>query len=438
MEKAFKNLVKSKFPFLLDSKLLLAVSGGVDSVVLAHLLKKCNLDFSMAHCNFKLRGEESDADEKFVAKLAEDLDVAIFAERFSTEEYAEKRKISVQMAARELRYQWFGDLKNTYHFDYILTAHHANDNLETFLINLVRGTGPEGLLGIKEIRNDIIRPLLPFSRKKIEAYASENDISWREDSSNASDKYMRNKIRHKIVPVLEELNENFLDSFANTQKYLQDELDLVEDYLSLLYPKIVTKNDFGYELDIAFLKKIPNTRQVLFQLLKSFGFTNWEDVVELLDAQPGKVVFSGSHRLIKDREKLLLTKIPSEQKANTVFSIDENEDFVMLPIGTFSISTSRAIESFDRHCIYVPIRKLSFPLKIRKWQAGDHFIPFGMKGTKKISDFMKDEKFSLPEKESTWVLLSDDKIVWVINHRLDDRFKVEKSDNKLLKISFSR
>lgn len=434
MEKTFKNLVKTNYPYLCGSKLLLAVSGGLDSVVLAHLCHEAKLDFSIAHCNFNLRGEESDGDEKFVVDLADSLEVEVFTESFDTLNFAENHKISVQMAARELRYEWFSELSSSVQFDYTLTAHHANDNLETFLINLIRGTGPEGLTGIKTEKEEIIRPLLDFSRKQIEAYARKKHYKWREDSSNASDKYMRNKIRHHIVPVMEELNPQLLDSFAKTQQHLQESMDLVEDYISLLYPKLVQKDTYGYAIDIDFLKKVPNQKQILYQLLKSFGFTEWNDVYDLLSAQTGKMVLSDTHRLIKDRQKLLLT----EQNGNSVnkeYNLGEDEELVMIPgMGTLHINEVKEMEQASESCIFVPERKLEFPLKIRKWKKGDYFYPFGMKGKKKLSDFFKDQKFSLPEKENTWILFSGNEIVWIINHRADNRFAVEKSDSKILKI----
>ena len=381
MEKAFKNHIKSEFPYLCQSKILLAVSGGVDSVVLAQLCKLAKLNFSIAHCNFNLRDKESDADEEFVLELAEKLDVEVFAENFDTKTFAEDTKISVQMAARELRYHWFEELSAAFKFDYILTGHHANDNLETFLINLIRGSGLEGFTGIKAVNNTVIRPFLPFSRKEIESYAKEHKIKWREDSSNASNKYLRNKIRHDIVPVLEELNPQLLESFAKTQSHLNDSFNLVEDYIGLIYPEIVSKSLYGYDLKIEVLKKLPNTKAVMYQLLNSFGFSEWEDVVQLLNAQPGKMILSETHRLIKDREVLMLTEIPSEENIEK-YGIQEGEEILMLPIGRFTISEVDKIENDSVHSIYVNEELLKYPLILRKWQEGDYFYPFGMKGKK--------------------------------------------------------
>jgi tRNA(Ile)-lysidine synthase len=340
------------------------------------------------------------------------------------------------MAARDLRYNWFEELRNAFNFDFILTAHHANDNLETFIINLVRGTGLEGLTGIKEDNNYIIRPLLSFSRAQLESYAKNNNLKWREDSSNASTKYMRNKVRHQVVPTLEELNPQLLQSFEQTQEHLKDSFNLIEDYIGLLYSEIVTKTRFGYQLKIETLRKIPNTKAVLYQLLRSFGFTEWNDVYHLLEAQPGKIVFSNTHRLIKDREFLVLTEIPNDMDSEE-FTIPEGEEIVMLPIGTFTIYEVANIEENSHNCIYVPKEKLIYPLVLRKWKEGDYFYPFGMKGKKKLSDFFKDKKLSLPEKENIWLLFSGEEIVWVVNHRADNRFAITDSTQNIIKITYA-
>ncbi|MFV9482582.1 tRNA lysidine(34) synthetase TilS [Christiangramia sp. ASW11-125] len=437
MEKAFKKIIKEEYPFLCTNKLLIAVSGGVDSIVLAHLCKMSKMEFSIAHCNFNLRGEESDADEAFVKELAEKMEVPFFTQSFNTLKFAENAGISIQMAARELRYNWFEELSNSMEFDYTLTAHHANDNLETFLINLIRGTGPEGLQGIKDKHHQLIRPLIKFSRSEIEEFANSKSLKWREDSSNASDKYMRNRIRHHMVPLMQELNPQLLETFAKTQQHLNESMELVEDYMSLLYPKIISRDVFGYALDIAFLKKVPNSKQVLYQLLKSFGFTEWNDVHDLMDAQTGKMVLSDTHRLIKDRTRLLLTEIQDET-INKEYQLEKGEEFVMIPdFGTLHLTEVDKFDKSATNSIFVPIRKLKFPLLIRKWKEGDFFVPFGMKGKKKLSDYFKDEKFSLPQKEQTWLLFSGEDLVWIINQRADNRFSVEKGDREILKISFS-
>ena len=436
MEKAFKNHIKSDFPYLATGKLLVAVSGGVDSVVLAHLCKSARLDFSIVHCNFNLRDEESDGDESFLLDLADALDVEIFTESFDTKTYARDAGISIQMAARDLRYNWFKELSASLGFDYILTAHHINDDLETFLINFIRGTGLEGLTGIKTENEKIIRPILKFSRKEIESFAREKKIHWREDSSNLDSKYLRNQIRNEIVPKMENINPQLLESFEKTQSHLRDSYNLVEDYIGLLYSQIVSKDVYGYRLNVPALEKIPNTGAVLYQLLKTFGFSEWNDVESLLSAQPGKMVFSSTHRLIKDREYLILTEIASE-KITRGFTINEGEEIVMLPLGKLTFHNVDKIGETPSNCIYVAQDKLNYPLLLRKWEKGDLFYPFGMKGKKKISDFFKDKKLSLPEKEETLLLCSNDKIVWVVNHRADARFAITSPSEKILKITYS-
>lgn len=431
----FKNHLQEHFPKVSESKILIAISGGVDSVVLTHLCKEANLDISLAHCNFHLRGEESEGDEAFVMELADALDIEVYIEGFETEAYARGKKISIQMAARELRYHWFEELRETLQFDYIFTAHHANDNLETVLINFVRGTGLEGLTGIPEKNGYILRPLLPFSREDIEEYARNSHIKWREDSSNASGKYLRNRIRQEVIPNLVDLNPQFLESFENTRKHLQESSILVEDYISALFPRIAKEEEYGYSFRIKMLKTIPHLRAVLYELFRSFGFTEWNDVFDLLDAQPGKIVYSKTHRLIKDRENLLLTTFPSINERE--YEILAEEEVVMLPIGTFQLEEADEISNGGKNVIYLDLNKLNFPLTVRRWEEGDYFHPFGMKGRKKLSKYFKDEKLSLPQKENSWLLCSKNEIVWVIGYRADARFGVDENTSAILKLTYT-
>ena len=431
----FHKHLQSNFPKIENGKILIAVSGGVDSVVLTHLCNELNLNFSLAHCNFNLRDDESDGDEVFVSGLADALDAEIFIESFETEAYAKEKKISIQMAARELRYQWFDGLKQTLQFDYVFTAHHANDDLETALINFVRGTGLEGLTGIPATNGYIIRPLLPFSRAEIEDYARNSHLKWREDSSNISTKYLRNKIRHEVIPKLEELNPQLLESFTKTQKYLKQSSILIEDYISAIFPRIAKEEEYGYSFKVKMLKTIPNLPAVLYELFRSFGFTEWDDVYDLLEAQPGKMVFSKTHRLIKDREELLLTTIPSTMQKE--FGISEEEEVVMLPMGTFHIEEVEELSEAAENVVFVDKEKLCFPLSVRKWKEGDYFYPFGMKGKKKVSKYFKDEKLSLPEKENCWLLCSHDDIVWIVGRRPDARFAIKEDTRSILRLTYT-
>ncbi|WP_410005020.1 tRNA lysidine(34) synthetase TilS [Aequorivita nionensis] len=413
-------------------KLLIACSGGLDSVVLTHLMKNLNSEIALAHCNFSLRGKESDGDEMFVIGLAKNMQIPVFAETFDTKKYAKEHKISTQMAARDLRYAWFDEILKDFKFDYLLTAHHLDDTLETFFINLSRGTGLTGLAGIPKKNNKIIRPLLNFSREEILKYAEENNLKWREDSSNLKTDYLRNKLRLEVLPQFKETNETLLKNFQKTQRNIQASQNLIEDYTALVYNLVVSEAVDSYKINIPKIKELPHTDALLYELLNGFGFTEWEDVSNLLDAQTGKQLFSKTHRLIKNREELVLTEIDLE-KRNDEFLVSEEE--ITSPIN-LKIEPSKYIGETEKNLIYVASEKLNFPLKLRKWKRGDSFQPFGMKGKKKLSKFFKDEKIPLNEKEKIWLLLSDEKIVWVIGHRMDDRFKVTENTKRILKITF--
>jgi tRNA(Ile)-lysidine synthase len=437
MLKIFQNHIDKHLPFLVGKRIVIAISGGIDSVVLAHLSKALNFNFALAHCNFNLRGEESNADEDFVLELAEELDVEVFIQNFDTQAYAEEHKRSIQMAARELRYDWFKDLAEQLQFDYILTAHHADDNLETFLINFTRGTGLNGLTGIPMLNDNIARPLLPFSRETIEVYAKQNHITWREDGSNSSRKYLRNKLRHEVVPILKEINPNLLDSFQNTLENLNDTADIVEKSLNAVSKRAITTIDkYGISYKISEFKKVNNPKAYLFEMFKAYGFTEWNDIVDLLDAQSGKQVLSHTHRLIKHREHLILTELKREtQKSIEISKADLQNGNLATPIGTLIFEMVEGIENTSKNTIYIDSDKLVFPLELRLWKEGDFFQPSGMTGKKKISKYLKDEKLSLIEKENTWLLTSDDKVVWVVGKRADDRFKRVETTRQILRIT---
>lgn len=443
MLNAFRNHIKEQCPYLKNSRLVIAISGGIDSVVLAHLCHKLNFNFALAHCNFNLRGKESDADEAFVLELGEQLDVEVFIQNFDTEVYAEENKCSIQMAARELRYDWFSELAQQLNFDYILTAHHADDNLETFLINFTRGTGLNGLMGIPELNDNIARPLLPFSRAVIEAYAKAETIKWREDLSNASRKYLRNKLRHDVVPILKEINPHLLESFQNTLAYLNDTADIVVESLNAVAKRAITDMDDDHiTFKISEFKKVNNPKAYLFEMFKDYGFSEWNDVVNLLDAETGKYVTSSTHKLTKHREFLILTNCNSEldsesiskNKPVTLSAVEVQKGQVQTPIGVLFFDEADALKDNNQTTIYVDLEKLKYPLELRQWQTGDVFHPIGMKGKKKVSKYLKDEKLTPIEKENTWVLTSEDKIVWIVGRRADERFKVTDPTKKILKI----
>lgn len=433
MKQKLENHLSQNLQFLNGKKLLLATSGGLDSMVMADLFHKLNYEIAIAHCNFQLREMESFEDQNFVQEYANTNSTPIFLTQFDTKAFAEDYKLSTQIAARELRYNWFYELLETENYDYILTAHHADDNLETFLINLSRGTGLEGLTGIPEKNENIIRPLLLFSRQEIENYAKENKIKWREDSSNASDKYLRNKIRHHLVPILKALNPNFITSFQKTQTYLQEAQDMVEDASIIVYQQVAKQEGDDIHFDLNQLRKLPNYKSYLYQWLHEFGFSAWEDIYDLVESQSGKQVFSLEFRLIKDRNSLILSPINLITEKEE-FLIEENQKEVKIPLN-LSFCKVTDISLVSNTTIFVATDKLQFPLVLRHWNEGDVFQPFGMGGkSKKVSKLFKDEKLSLIDKENAWLLCSNNEIVWVIGIRQDERFRIENTTKNILKI----
>ena len=435
----FQEHINRKFPFLKGKKLLLATSGGIDSVVLAHLMiTLSDVEVSLAHCNFQLRGKESDLDEVFVKKLANELNIPFFNISFTTHEYAQSHKLSIQVAARELRYEWFEKIRQENEFDHIITAHNKNDVLETFLFNLTRGSGLDGFTGIPEINGYIVRPLLGFTRDTIEKFARKNNILWREDKSNASTKYARNKIRHNIIPVLQELNPSLLDTFDKTLENLQESKQIINNSIEIIRQEIESTENGIQRLDIGKIKELSNPKAYLYELLKTYNFTEWSDITDLLDAQSGKQIFSNTHRIIKDRGYLLLSEIHSEIEKETVEIQENSTQFEHGDLKLeFEIIETNSLEGTLKNVVYVDKDLLKFPLHVRKRQKGDYFYPKGMQGKKKLSKFFKDEKLSLLEKEKTWLLCNaDDTIVWVLGKRLDDRFKTSTETTNTLKIKF--
>ena len=434
MIEKFKIHISNNFPFLKGKKLLLATSGGLDSMVMAHLFQALDYEFALAHCNFQLRGMESFGDQKFVQDFADTYKIPIFITLFDTQAFANDYKLSTQVAARKLRYNWFYELLETKKYDYILTAHHADDNIETFLIHLVRGSGLDGFTGIPAQNDSVIRPLLAFSREQISNYASANAVLWCEDSSNASDKYLRNKIRHDLVPILKELNLNFLTSFQNTQKYLKEAQAMVEDATVMIYQQVATEIEDEIHFDIEKITKLPNYKSYLYQWLKEFGFSAWDDIYDLVGSQSGKQVFSDEFRLLKDRNFLILRPFSSIDSEEEYF-INEDQKVVNFPI-KLSFCNKDYNSNYDNSVIFVDAEKLKYPLVLRRYKKGDVFEPFGMKGkSKKVSKLFKDEKLTLFQKENTWILCSEDKIVWIVGIRQDERFKIQNTTKNSLQIA---
>lgn len=434
MQEQFIKHIKTRFPFIISSKLLLAISGGVDSVVLAHLCVESGLDIALAHCNFNLRGAESDGDERFVRDLAKKLDVTVYVEHFDTRSYLGKDNASLQMVARKLRYDWFGKLAETLKFDYVLTAHQADDSLETFLINLSRGTGLEGLTGIPEVNGIYIRPLLFFSREIILNFAGQHKINWRDDSSNSETKYLRNKLRLKVIPELKELNPNFLDNFQNTVHHLQGSSQILKQHIAEIKRSVFTFQGEELKILVSDLVKLQPRKDYLFELFKEFGFTEWNDVEQLLFAMSGKQVVSQTHRMLKNREELIITPIkPIEMVGFYEWDFKQNTVLNHCFLRCYDVEK---IEEVTSGIAYLDKDLLKNKLIVRKWQKGDYFYPIGMENKKKLSKFFKDEKLSVIDKENVWLLCSGEDIVWVINHRIDNRFKVTSNTKNILKIEY--
>jgi tRNA(Ile)-lysidine synthase len=411
---------------LLEKRLLLAVSGGMDSVVLAELAHRANLDFGVAHANFGLRGAESDGDEAFVKTLAERYGRSFFSKKFDTSAFAQTHGLSVQLAARKLRYAWFDELLDAHGFDALLTAHHRDDALETLLLNLVRGAGLAGLAGIPARNGRVVRPLLAVGRADIARFAAENNLAWREDRSNATDDYPRNFLRHRVLPRLRELNPNLTDTAAQTLDQLAAARRLLEHAAATLRREAWRAAGETVFLDLEPLRQSPEPLLLLHELLRPLGFRYRQSAAAwaAADGQPGKTFFSPTHALTVDRARLVITprRVVSEgdfwieNPAGTLRTPDFGLSFAIAATPAFGENPAVADLDFDR---------LTFPLHLRRWQPGDWFYPLGMNGKrKKISDLLVDLKVPRPLKARVWVLVSGDDVAWVVGHRLDERFRV--------------
>jgi tRNA(Ile)-lysidine synthase len=421
----------SKIGLTKQTKILLALSGGLDSVALLHLFKAAGLYFEVAHCNFNLREEESDADEQFVRDLCKNLNIKLHTKHFNTNKFAIQNGVSIQMAARDLRYSWFEEIRKSNQLHYIATAHHQDDQVETVLLNLSRGTGLKGMHGILAKQGTLIRPLLFCDRQALAVWMQTNKYMYREDSSNASEKYSRNKIRHQVLPILKEINPSLTKTFQeNTVRFNGS-----ENNLSFFYEKerstLLTENYGDFKINLIKLQKLPAPIDALFYYLSDFGFQDWTAIEQLLTAETGKVISSPTHQLLKNRQDLVLQKI---NLLNTMeYLVHENLKTMVSPIDLsfdciptkgFNLikNSSKALLDFD---------KLTFPLVLRKWKNGDIFQPLGMRGKKKLSDFFIDKKMSIFEKQNTWVVCSNEHIIWVVGQRIDERFKLVEHSQKV-------
>jgi len=441
-------------------RLILALSGGIDSMVLADLLLKSKVEFVVAHCNFHLRGEESDGDEKFVREYAEKSGIQCYVKHFETEQYAAEQGISIEMAARDLRYAWFEELRQQLGYDKIAVAHHADDQAETFFINLLRGAGLRGLKGMQPQNGVIIRPLLWASRKQIYQYAVENQILWHEDHTNAETVYLRNKIRNQLLPVFDELHTEARQGLYSSLEHLASENELYRELMKEKLSRIVEeqeavsviarRNDeaiqinksFHVSLDCFAALAMTQREQLLFEWLRQYGFNTDQChfIFEAMETGIGNKYYSPTHQLVIGRNELQLSEIKSV--SDEEIRIDRGEEEILSPIhlcfsqvektADFVINKSSDVAQLDAD-------KIQFPLTLRHWRHGDRFHPLGMKGSKLLSDFFVDQKFTEAQKENVLLLVSaDNQILWVVGQRIDDRYKVTSETKSVFQCCWER
>lgn len=418
-----------------NAKVIVGLSGGMDSMVLLDLLVLLEYRCIAAHCNFHLRGAESDRDADFVRKWCKNTDIPFTSIDFDTTGYAEDRKISIEMAARELRYEWFEILRKQYEADAIAVAHHRDDSVETVLLNLIRGTGIKGLSGISPRNGYVVRPLLTVSRSEIEDYIIERELPYVTDSTNDQDIYLRNYLRLNVIPKLEVVNPSVKESIIRTSKNISEAEKIYSESIRE-YIDIVFIND---KINIPMLKKTASPQSVLFELLSPLGFTSStiEDIFQSMDSTPGKVFLSDRYRVIKDRSDFILEKITSDIISDEHYPIEEESKEITFPV-RFNLRKEKTPVKIEKkkNILYADADKLKFPLIMRRWKAGDWFIPFGMNGKKKLSDYFTDRKFSLKDKKEAWVILSGENIVWIVNERSDNRYKITDESKNIFIIEY--
>jgi tRNA(Ile)-lysidine synthase len=417
-------------------KLLLAVSGGIDSVALFHLFRLKGYKFSVAHCNFKLRGKQSDNDEKFVKDLCEHHSINCYTTSFDTKKFAKANVISIQMAARDLRYSWFNQLLVTHGFDKLCTAHHLNDSVETVLSNLSRETGINGLTGIKAVNGKVIRPLLFCTKKQIKEFVKLHGFDFRKDKSNDDVKYKRNLIRKKIVPLFEKLNPSFAESMFSSMEHFSEAQKVIDATIKEASKSIIKKEAAGsFIIDLTALNKFASPTLFLHQFLTAKGFDQASafKATSLLTAQTGKHVLFNDLELLKDRNRLILSGITKGNEKLVV--VEKPGQHIYTPVElTFEKALLESVPKTGKDIILAPINEINFPLIVRQWSPGDHIIPFGMKGKKKVSDILIDAKVPRNKKNKVRVLENGDgRIIWVIGIRFDNRFRiVERGPSEVL------
>ena len=435
MLEKFKKFIADNNLIKPGDRILLAVSGGIDSMVMTHLFQQLENNVGIAHCNFSLRSLESDKDEEMVCKFASDNNIAFFSTRFETKDYAAKNGLSVQMAARELRYSWFEEIRQENRYDSIAVAHNLNDKIETLIINLIRGTGIAGLTGIKPVFNRIIRPLLFAKRQEIAAYCNEHRITFREDLSNTDTKYLRNKVRHLIIPVLKEINPLVESALNETADRFIGINEIVSEYISGIRKSVSEHRDEFITFNISLLKQYMHNRVIIYELFKPFSINDvpLNDLINIIEGKTGGQIFTGTHMIIKNRKEIIVSCEKAVDEAPRVIENIQEFDGVPEIVSVRSVIVTDMFEiPSGPLSACIDSDKISFPLIIRKWEAGDYFYPLGMKQTKKLSDYFIDNKYSGIEKKNARILESDSKIVWIIGDRIDNRFRITRSSKYAL------
>jgi tRNA(Ile)-lysidine synthase len=416
-------------------RILAAVSGGIDSSVMVHLLHKAGVEFAIAHCNFGLRGEESDTDELFVKKLAKKYKVPFYIQHFDTAAFAETEKISIQMAARALRYEWFNKLLDQESYDYIATAHHKNDLAETVLLNLTKGTGIAGFHGILPKNKRVIRPILFMEKDDIYDYTAEQQLIWREDSSNTSNKYQRNFLRNEVIPKLKEINPNFENTLSQTAEKITAIEEWFIQQVKQLEKSVVSEQEGNIFISFKEIAALPESLVVLLELLKpyNFNYDQARNILSVLNEEPGKIFNSPTHQLVKDREHLVISSKSLEHFRSAEIA-EGQKDYTgeQLKLSFEVIAAEGFKILIDPRVACMDYALLQWPLHLRKWKDGDWFIPLGMNNKKKISDFLTDEKVPLNIKGQTQVLTSGGAIVWVVGKRIDNRYKITENTQQVL------
>ncbi len=459
LSERFKQNWEDQFRHLSSANcyLFVAVSGGLDSIVLTDLIFKSGFDFTIVHCNFQLRGAESERDETFVKALGKKYNKEVLVKKFDTQKFSKEKKIGTQEAARELRYEWFKELIDSIKMTddraqetvishsssaiFLTTAHHADDNIETVLMKFFRGTGIQGLTGIQALnkKDKIIRPLLFATKEDILTYAKENHLSWVEDSSNESNKYTRNYFRNELIPGLQKVFPDVEENILENIERFNEVNELYQQSIQWYKKKLLVKKDHEFHIPVLLLQKSNPVKTIVWEIIKEFAFTasQADEVIKLFAAENGSYMASASHRIIKNRNWLIIA--PLHQSANKNILIEKGEKQIVFEKGALTIKEINEppfIIDYSPFTALLDASAIQFPLLLRKWKQGDYFYPLGMQKKKKLSRFFIDQKLSLTEKENTWVIESNKKIIWIVGQRIDDRCKITSSAKKAIQITY--